>query len=75
MSVCISFHHRLGLDKYLGETFDPMSSSPRDLALFRDCVSELQKQHGLKECQTGALCANTMERVKQLLKEPTLVVN
>ena len=52
-----------------------MSSSPRDLALFRECVSELQRQHGLKECQTGTLCANTIERVKQLLKGAPLVIN
>ena len=24
--------------------------------------------HGVKECQTGTMCANTIEKMKQLLK-------
>ena len=45
-----------------------MSTSPRDVAIFRECVSKLQRKHGLKECQEGAVCANTIQKVKQLLK-------
>ena len=70
--------HRIGLDKYLGETFDPMSTALKDRAMFRKCVSELQRIHGVKECQTGAMCANTIEKMKQLLKNrktKTTVIN
>ena len=58
---------RIGLEKHLGENFDPMSTAPRDMAVFRECVGRLQRSQGLRECQTGAMCANTIHRVKQLL--------
>ncbi|CAI8044933.1 hypothetical protein GBAR_LOCUS24876 [Geodia barretti] len=58
---------RIGLDKYLGDNFNPMSTAPRDIRVFRECVSGLQRSQGLKECQSGAMCANTIHRIKQLL--------
>jgi hypothetical protein len=58
---------RIGLDKYLGENFDPMSTAPRDMRVFRECVSGLQRSQGLKECQSGAMCANTIHSIRQLL--------
>ena len=63
----IIMYYRIGLDKHLGENYDPMSTAPQDAALFRKCVSDLQTQQGLKECQAGSMCANTITRVKQML--------
>ncbi|CAI8015517.1 hypothetical protein GBAR_LOCUS9603 [Geodia barretti] len=54
---------RIGLDKYLGDNFNPMSTAPRDIRVFRECVSGLQRSQGLKECQSGAMCANTIHRI------------
>ena len=45
--LAMSFHTGyIGLDKHLGETFDPMSTLPRDMAMFRECVTDLQREHG-----------------------------
>jgi hypothetical protein len=60
---------RIGLDKHLGENFDPMSTAPRDVGLFRECVAELQERHRVRECQTGAVCASTIHKMKQLLQD------
>ena len=62
-----NFLCRIGLDIYLGNNFDPMSTALSDMCVFRECVSQFQMSQSLKECQTGAMCASTIHRMKQLL--------
>ena len=67
VNLCGFFLYRIGLDQYLGENFDPMSTAERDMRVFRECVSQLQQREGLNECQSGSMCANTIHKMKQLL--------
>ena len=66
--VSTSVFFRLGLDQSLGESFNPMSTADEDIQNFRDCVYKFQKSRSLVQCQPGALCANTIEKLRHLLR-------
>ena len=60
--------HRLGLERDLGENFNPMSTSDADIAKFQECVAKFQRRQQLLECQGGTLCPNTIDKIRHVLR-------
>jgi len=60
--------HRLGLERDLGENFNPMSTSDADIAKFQECVAKFQRCQRLLECQAGTLCPNTIDKIRHVLR-------
>lgn len=60
--------HRLGLERDLGENFNPMSTSDADISKFQECVAKFQRRQQLLECQAGTLCPNTIDKIRHVLR-------
>ena len=59
----------LGLEKYLGTNFDPISTDSRDIEMFKECVCKFQEESDLiGRCQTGVLYGNTIDKMRQIIQ-------
>ena len=74
MCVCVllnqhfEHHNRVGLDKHLAESFNPMSTSDKDIGAFTESVILFQDANNLTGlCQEGVVCAATIDRVRHIL--------
>ena len=59
---------RLGLDRNLGKSFNPMSTASDDILKFRESIDQFQREQNMAMCQKGTLCANTIEKIRYLLR-------
>ena len=54
--------------------FQPLSTDPVDIMEFKNSVTEFQHKANITHCRDGVLCANTVSKIRRLLKQSVSAV-
>lgn len=57
------------MGREIDQNFDPDSTNPSDIKLFRDSVAQFQTANNVCTCQKGALCEQTVVAIKSCMRQ------
>ena len=67
LTLLPSGHSAMGRE--IDQNFDPDSTNPSDIKLFRDSVAQFQTANNVCTCQKGALCEQTVVAIKSCMRQ------